>query len=655
MFRNEQRAVTYLCRFGRTDKFGTLRRIAKPTKCRNDSGAEIAQLQSVNVAPIQHRIVQPLALDRPGAPGDTFNALINSLLGEFSPSPSKELDGGTTANAHTLSHDQSAAADTKGSGDVIHPADSPDKQKAKADLSGPQGGTIASDVYASLNTQAVQFTQVRSGLSQSSGASIAPPAWSFGHISKKNPENTTTISADIPQLIPGDPTPGTPVELTESRVIQNTSTADGRPRLLKRAGKSEVPSLGTAPRTSPQSLNQALELLPLTTVRETPTQAALPHSAAPSAPSKVTPTGRVAPPPLPVLSNTQDLALPTASSFRAATVRQPEISKSAAEPLLVRPGANVPSHESATVSGAPAGSQETGLTFRTNDGAVNADGSSWTEPAKMALAIQLRPADQDNTDPNGLKADAAPTVRIISLPVVGRPPAYGPTQIGSTTMADREQASTKATSAADTKTGAEPNDQNLQGGPKSDPPSLPSRIEASSSAQVLAPANSTTAAAGNPKLAPDVAGRRTETSKVESKSEINMPGQAQPARAISLRMSAPESGDVDVKFFQRAGRVQVSIRTPDSGLTETLQAGAIDLVSRLERRGFAAETWTPKQVSPQSSNQDPFPSNAHTGNDASYSGSGGGSGQQEQQKRSRPQWVSELENDFHFTEEEETA
>lgn len=65
-----------------------------------------------------------------------------------------------------------------------------------------------------------------------------------------------------------------------------------------------------------------------------------------------------------------------------------------------------------------------------------------------------------------------------------------------------------------------------------------------------------------------------------------------PARDIRLQVA---SGDrrVDVRLTERAGEVQVSVRTPDSQLAGALRDDLAVLSARLEQRGFRAETWHP--------------------------------------------------------------
>jgi hypothetical protein len=67
----------------------------------------------------------------------------------------------------------------------------------------------------------------------------------------------------------------------------------------------------------------------------------------------------------------------------------------------------------------------------------------------------------------------------------------------------------------------------------------------------------------------------------------------EPARQISLRLAGTDSANVDVQIRERAGKVQVAVRTGDSQLAKSLQSDLSDLVNRLDVRGFKTETWVP--------------------------------------------------------------
>ena len=70
----------------------------------------------------------------------------------------------------------------------------------------------------------------------------------------------------------------------------------------------------------------------------------------------------------------------------------------------------------------------------------------------------------------------------------------------------------------------------------------------------------------------------------------------EPARSaahdIQLQVSGPDRR-VDVRLTERAGSVEVSVRTPDSRLAGSLRDDLPALAARLEQTGFRAQTWHP--------------------------------------------------------------
>ena len=144
--------------------------------------------------------------------------------------------------------------------------------------------------------------------------------------------------------------------------------------------------------------------------------------------------------------------------------------------------------------------------------------------------------------------------------------------------------------------------------------------------------------------------------RVEQKAEIGSHVQAPPTREISLRLAEADSAKVDVKLTERAGKVQVAVRTEDRELARSLQSDLGELVGRLERRGYTTETWTPGARL----------SNSSTRETAGSRGGGDTSGwtqQQHQQQRGRGdshrrqpiQWETEMGRNFKFIEGESEA
>ena len=124
---------------------------------------------------------------------------------------------------------------------------------------------------------------------------------------------------------------------------------------------------------------------------------------------------------------------------------------------------------------------------------------------------------------------------------------------------------------------------------------------------------------------------------------------SQPIREISFRLAAA-STNVDIQVAQRAGKVQVAVRTSDQELSESLQANLGDLVGRLQDKGFRTETWTPVTAQHGSAAASEPSQSGHNDSPAGDSGWGGGQQQQQQrhpeQEPNQPQprrWKTQLE------------
>jgi hypothetical protein len=120
--------------------------------------------------------------------------------------------------------------------------------------------------------------------------------------------------------------------------------------------------------------------------------------------------------------------------------------------------------------------------------------------------------------------------------------------------------------------------------------------------------------------------------------------QSQPIHEMSLRLPGAES-HVDVQVSDRAGRIQVEVRTADPDLAKSLQTNLGDLVGHLEEKGFRTEPWTPGATLHAAAASEPSNSaNSHPDN----SGSRGGNqdprhGQQESNQRQQQRWKSQFE------------
>ncbi|HUS04930.1 MAG TPA: hypothetical protein VMZ52_01440 [Bryobacteraceae bacterium] len=123
-------------------------------------------------------------------------------------------------------------------------------------------------------------------------------------------------------------------------------------------------------------------------------------------------------------------------------------------------------------------------------------------------------------------------------------------------------------------------------------------------------------------------------------------------REISLRLPDQNGGSVEVQIIERAGKVNVIVRTPDVNLGQTLRGELTQLVRTFHEKGLEIQTWTPPETHPN------FDIRAATAPERMRSeehadGSGSSAGQQnespnsgnQQQRRQqhRPEWLMELE------------
>jgi len=183
-------------------------------------------------------------------------------------------------------------------------------------------------------------------------------------------------------------------------------------------------------------------------------------------------------------------------------------------------------------------------------------------------------------------------------------------------------------------------------------------LQADSGSGVVSAKQYETARTAEPQASRD-ATNPNDTKKVASDAERSPTLPPQPARNISLRLTGPDSTRVDLQLTERAGRMQIAVRTPDHALAKSMQTDLSELVGRLENRGFKAEAWIPAsgrhaeaaaavQQSSQANSQN-YPGR-HSGN------SGSAPQQQrhdqnESNQRQQARWKAQLEE---TTSEEET-
>jgi hypothetical protein len=139
----------------------------------------------------------------------------------------------------------------------------------------------------------------------------------------------------------------------------------------------------------------------------------------------------------------------------------------------------------------------------------------------------------------------------------------------------------------------------------------------------------------------------SELTKVANEAEINRVAQPQTARQISLKLTVEESSRVSVELNERAGKVQVAVRTADQDLARSLRADLGDLVGKLEAKGFKTEAWIPA-VSHNLANVPEQSGSRSTSAGEQHSGAGMGQhqerhGQNGSNHRQQARWQAQLE------------
>jgi len=95
--------------------------------------------------------------------------------------------------------------------------------------------------------------------------------------------------------------------------------------------------------------------------------------------------------------------------------------------------------------------------------------------------------------------------------------------------------------------------------------------------------------------------------------------------AIDLRVGDPANGQVDLRISQRAGDVEVTVRTPDANLAQSLRQHLPELSDRLSQGGIHSDVWQPASAQ------------ASAGDTSSHSESEGGQQWQREQSDSQRQ------------------
>jgi hypothetical protein len=150
----------------------------------------------------------------------------------------------------------------------------------------------------------------------------------------------------------------------------------------------------------------------------------------------------------------------------------------------------------------------------------------------------------------------------------------------------------------------------------------------------------------------------SEAARVSDEPEINAAPQPQPARQISLKLTGEDSSSVNVELSEKAGKVQVAVRTSDPDLAKSLRTDLGDLVGRLESKGFKTEAWVPTPLRHMPATAPGQSSSSNSQGGERQAGSGTGQRQERQgqsgsNQRQQARWKAQLEETLS-TEETRT-
>ena len=127
-----------------------------------------------------------------------------------------------------------------------------------------------------------------------------------------------------------------------------------------------------------------------------------------------------------------------------------------------------------------------------------------------------------------------------------------------------------------------------------------------------------------------------------------------PAREIAVRLSDQLSKSVDVRVFEKGGKIEVAVRTSDQNLSNSLRAELGQLVGSLQKEGFHARAWVPLDPGqPQRLSESRMGEGDGLDPRAGRQPYQGGSGQEKHSRRDESQlaWSEELESNASQTEE----
>ena len=261
-------------------------------------------------------------------------------------------------------------------------------------------------------------------------------------------------------------------------------------------------------------------------------------------------------------------------------------------------------------------------------------------PEVMAFAVRVQPA----------KTAPLPSRVAAGQPVSGNSSAAGAEDASSRAHATRQTLESDADKGGSSAEDATPKGREKSKAAGEEPAQSPSMPDGS------APIRTSSVnldALSQPAAQPGQSGSQSpdpmvRTAEPPSVSETTPP--QGPMKEISMRLEAAEGQKVDVRIVQRAGDLQIAVKSADDVTTQGLRHGLADLANRLNETGYHAETWRPgQQTAPESSSTSSENPSHQSQSDGSQSHSGGPQqdrGQRDNNPSNRPHWIEELQSNL---------
>jgi hypothetical protein len=261
-------------------------------------------------------------------------------------------------------------------------------------------------------------------------------------------------------------------------------------------------------------------------------------------------------------------------------------------------------------------------------------------PEALAFAVRVQPA----------KAASLPSRVSAGQPVSDNSPAAGAEDASSQAHATRQNPEGDADHGGSSADDAAPKDVEKSKANSEEPAQNPSMLDG---LMPIRTGSENLEASSQPAAQSGQSGSQSSdptarTAEPPSVSETTPP--QGPIKEISMRIEAAEGQKVDVRIVQRAGDLQIAVKSADDVTTQGLRHGLSDLANRLNETGYHAETWRPgQQAAPESSTTSSENPSHQSQSDGSQSNSGGPQQDRDQRHNNpsnRPHWIEELESNL---------